>query len=405
MQRLTNKSTARIRVDPDGNVRVTARILKEGVFNYVPSEMKNSEGVELIDGYIKEYIPRSEFTDAALSSLEGKPVIIGDHEWQTAGVSNKDSRVVGNVAGRPRVVNGGIECDFLINDPDVIDALKRKTIHDVSAGYELDFEPESGTFNGIKYSGIQRNFRFNHVLLLPFGDGRCGTDVRVFNKKSNDGGNVVKVIKTTVGNKAVEYRFNSEEDAAQAEQMVEDQKAFNAEELGAAMECQAQLKKQIDDLTAQYNEAMQTIEAQKAQIDKLFTTESMESLANEALEQKEDESAILDDAAESGEMSEEDVAETKEEVGNAKTYAERRAVIVKRVFQAMNRKVDHWDEARIDAAFETLAVPARMRAENRKKATVLNGTKTQANNGKPDDFMNNRSRMLKPMHANNKKGE
>lgn len=405
MQRCTNKSPARIRVDPDGHVRVSARILKEGVFNYAPEELKNREGIELLDGYVKEFIPRGEFTERALSSLEGKPVLLGNHEWQTAGGENKSSRVVGSVAGRPKVVNGGIECDFLITDSEAVDALKRKTLHDVSAGYELDFEPSPGTFRGLKYSGVQRNLRFNHVLLLPFGDGRCGPDVRVYNKKFNDGGNTVKVIKTTVGNKSVEYRFNSEEDAAQAEQMVDDQKAFNAEELGAAMECQAQLKKQIDELTAQYNEAMKTIEAQKAQIDKLFTTESMEALANEALEQKEDEQAILDNAAESGEMSEEDVEKAKEEVGNAKTYAERRAVVVKRVFKALNRKVDHWDEARIDAAFETLAVPARARAENKKSTGVLNGIKMQAANGKPDEFMNNRSRMLKPMRANNKRGE
>lgn len=391
-----NRAPAQIKIDPDGNVRVSARILKEGVFDYAPSEM-NTTGVELFDGRIKEYIPRSEFTEAALSTLEGKPVIVGNHEWQTAKGPKNESKVVGAVAGKPRVVNGGIECDFFISDPDTIEQLKRKEYHDVSAGYELDFEVESGSFKGIKYSGVQRNFRFNHVLLLPFGEGRCGTDVRVYNKRLTSGEQTVKVIKKQVGNRSFEYRFNSEDDAQQAEQMAEDQRSFNAEELAAAMEAQGNLKAQIDELTAKYQEAMQTIEAQKAEIDKLFSTDNMEALANEAMEQKEDEEAILDEAVEDEELSEEEATAAREEVGNSKTFAARRRAIVSRMFQAMNCSVDHWDEVRIDASFETLARSARRkkaaRAANSKE--TLNGQKTQVANSL--NHSNNRARMLRPM--------
>lgn len=392
MYKITNKIPARIQVDPDGMVRITARILQEDVLDYLPSEMEAVPSEIVIDGMLKEYIPASEFTESALATLEGKPVLIGSHEWQAVGADHKESRVVGAVAGSPHVVDGGIECDFVITDADTIEKLKGRKLHDVSAGYELDFDPTPGEWQGIPYSGTQKNLRFNHVLLLGFGEGRGGADVRVFNNKPLEG-KQVKVIKTTVGNRAFEYRFNSDEDAAQAEKMVDDQKLFNADELAAAMEEQASLKKQIEELQAQYDEAMKTIEAQKAEIEKLFSTESLEELAAEAAEQKEDEEIILDEAVNEDVITDEEKENIKVEAQNASSFAGRRKAVIGRLFKAMNCDISKWDENKIDAAFEMKAAESRLRAKNR-KATVLNGKRSKVENSAP---MDNRARMLRPM--------
>ena len=188
--RTMNATPARIinwRVDTDGMLRVTARVLKAGVFAYGADESGTTQTLPGIDP-VMQLIAASSFTDEALSSLEGKPVIIRAHEWRDAENTLEDGLTVGSVAGSPRVADGiYIECDFVLYDAGIAQAIQRGDLVEVSAGYEGQHDIRNGIFNGEAFHLEQKNLRFNHVLLLPEGQGRCGRDVRIINHQPEQG--------------------------------------------------------------------------------------------------------------------------------------------------------------------------------------------------------------------------
>lgn len=284
------------RIDSDGMLRVTARVLADGVFPYLKAESPD-DAKENAEGLVGQYIPVKEFTDEALQSLEGKPVIVEDHVWRTPENTTKDGLTVGSVAGTPRVEGGYVVTDLLITDKEAIEKIKSGDLVEISSAYDGDCYSKEGVYKGKPFGAVQTNLRFNHVLLLPEGAGRCGPNVRIVNhKQTKEKG--MKVLQRQYGNRRVDYKFNNEDDAAEAEKMVEDQKTFNADALAEAVEKAQSIKAQLDDLQSQYDAAMATIEEQKATIDDLMSAETQEAMAQEAAAQTEAEDAILDDAIE-----------------------------------------------------------------------------------------------------------
>lgn len=181
------------RIDKDGLMRVTARVLKEGVYPYGASELPEVSGEAWGADPVMLYVPESSFTPEALATLEGKPVITRSHTWRDVTNTLTDGLTVGMVAGAPRVEEGGgLLCDIVICDRDTIESVKRGDLIEVSAGYEGRFEREPGVFQDREYHGKQTDLRFNHVLLLPEGQGRCGRDVRIINARDGDPANQEK---------------------------------------------------------------------------------------------------------------------------------------------------------------------------------------------------------------------
>ena len=406
------------RIDDDGFLRVTAVVLKEGVYPYGADEAGTVATLPGIDP-VQQYIPASEFTDKALDTLEGKPVVINAHEWRDAGNALVDGLTVGAVAGRPYAKDGEIVCDFLIMDPDTSRKVQNGELVEVSSGYNGTLVVGEGTFGGRPYHGTQTDLEFNHVLLLPEGMGRCGYDVRIINsreavppvKQSEGAGNMPTTLKVTVGNKARSYKFQNEEDAAQAEEMLNEEKSFNAEAVTAAIAAKGELEAQIADLQKQLAEHDQHLTEAKKQIEELLTPAAQEALVGEFAEQKDAEEAIIDAETDNmdGEEAEEDAEEAKEEFGNAlkkcNSMAERRTATVTRVMNMRGMKVDGWNQDAFDGAFEMLAANAKDRAKDKEKTgRVLNGKKTPGKAATVNN-MSPRERMLRPMKARNAKPE
>ena len=458
------------RIDDDGFLKVTAHILKEGVYPYSAEESGVEDELPGVEP-VMQYIPQAEFTEEALNSLEGKPVTVplikeneDWHQWRNPENALKDFLTVGNIAGRPRVTEDGcIECDMLIMDADAIAAISGNNevggpanrLVEVSAGYDGTLLVGGGRYLGEPYHATQTNLRFNHVLLLPAGMGRCGSDVRIINKmghkshkkrltpkafslginpKLQQGAYMPnsKTIKLKIGNMARTFRFTNEEDAKIAEAMLKEEKTFNTQALQAAIEAKNNLQEEIVELQNQLSQRDQELVEAEEQIKKLLSPEVQEALANEAMEQKEAEEAIIEvetdfvDSNEFLELSElngnfasdeaEKLAtvaeEEKEEFNNAlsrcRTLAERRAVIVTRVMNMRGVKVRGWKQAAFDGAFELLAANAKIKAKNwanSKSKRVLNGFRSYASaygryssaNASPH------ARMLRPMKARNAK--
>ena len=357
------------RVDEDGNLRVTAVVLKEGVYSY--------EDLGL--GF--EYIPASEMTPEALATLEGRPVITDEHTWRDADNTIRDGLTKGAVAGAPRAGHGEIVCDFLIQDRETAKAVMDGKLVEVSAAYVSERETGGGEWEGKPFDATQRNFRFNHILLCPPGQkGRLGPAVRIINSnKERSMNEKTCTIERRVGNSVKSYRFFNADDAETAKEMADESARVTASEAEEALRRMNELGEEKSALEAELAKAAATIEEFKAQIEAALSPEALEEAAGELAEQAETIEAIV----------EEEIAENERETLNAvvksgKTMAGRRAELVKAVMRANSVDASAWSQEQIDGSFHTLGLKARAaRAEQaaRKPAPRLpNGGAQPRNN-------------------------
>lgn len=65
-----------------------------------------------------------------------------------------------------------------INEVDerVAEAVQKNTVLELSTGLHIDVEPTEGEFNGKKYTGIARNFKPDHLAILPDKVGACSVE-------------------------------------------------------------------------------------------------------------------------------------------------------------------------------------------------------------------------------------
>lgn len=359
LKQSVRRKFANWRVDEDGLMRVTACVLAEGCYPYLPEE--SPAGLTPgPDGMIMQYIPSLEFSARALKSLEGKPVLVGAHNWRTAKNTHHDGLTVGAVAGTPRVEEDGIYADLIISDVATAEAIRSGELVEVSAAYDGACEPCAGEYDGTPYAAVQHDLRFNHVLILPQGAARCGSATRIINTRPSKGEEQLTMTHTVqrqYGNASRAYRFTNADDAREAEKMVEEEKVFNAAELEDAMRRARETQEQIDKLKAEHAEAMEVIDAQRAQIDALTSAETQDAMAREAAAQVEAEDAIIETALDDDEIENEAAEELKNKVCNAKTFAARRRVVVCNMMPKAGAGA--WDQQQIDGAFTVLAIRAQ----------------------------------------------
>lgn len=422
----SNRRPLNWRIDEDGHLRVTICALKEGVFEYGAEETPIVAATPELRGKTKimEYIPASEMRKKeALQSLEGKDIIVGQHDWQTPD-NYGEAKIVGSVAGAPYVKGDELLVDAIIKCPDAIKNItsdrtpEEEKYIEVSAGYDGDLVIDKGTHNGVPFDAKQTNFRFNHILLLPSGKGRCGKDVRIVNTKQMKGLRMDKyaTLKVRIANVERTFRFSNEEDAREAERMVEEERKFNAESVAEALEEKTKLSAQVSELQAQLAEHDKTLKEAKAELERVMDENTQEILAGEIAEQTDDEEMIVnaevEQLAEEGAiMNAKQAVEAKEMMLNAiRTDADGKKVrLAQRRMNAVRVAMSNqgctipetWDSTAYDAAFEVLCVRARQM--NSKKPNegqrTLNGTLAE---GTGNANMDNRARMLNAMRV--KKG-
>lgn len=419
-----NRQPFKWRIDQDGALRITMCILKEGVYGYGPDEVPGVPELQGLDE-VREFIPAEEFTPEAIASAEGKSIVVDEHAWRYPENALRDGLTVGSVAGTPYVEGDELLCDAIILDPSTIQAITDETLPpeqrlvEVSAGYDGELVVESGSHNGRQYDAKQTNLRFNHVLLLPAGKGRCGSNVRIINQTKTEAkmaGEKQVTLKVQIGNTSRTFRFSNEEDQREAENMLNEERQFNAEQLQASMDAKRDLEGQIAELQKQLKEHDDNLSEAKKQIEELLSAEAQEALATEAAEQGEDEAAIIEAEVEN-EGDEpaaiENSEEEKEKIcnsirvtnGKRQPLAVRRKNMVNWVMKQRGAEVPAtWTQDAYDAAFETMAMQARMQNSKRKTpARVVNGKPTKVENGQPGT--SGRERMLRPMKIKNQAKE
>jgi len=150
-----------------GFLRIPGFITRTGVFSYRDGE-----------GNVRRELrhPEDVFLPDSLETLKQTPVTL-EHPPEMVTPTNVSKYMKGYVGERLDVVQDKIEGDLTISHQDAIDAVEKKGIKELSAGYLADLEPEVGHFNGAPYNFRQKNIRYNHVALVD--RGRAGPEVRL----------------------------------------------------------------------------------------------------------------------------------------------------------------------------------------------------------------------------------
>ena len=153
-------------------------ISKVGVFPYLGKQIDSSLEPDKVYMVLR---PADElFSSEALASFNENPVpLVDDHTMLGDEFTPAEQKGIDGV-----VQNIRQDGDKLIGDLSIYSTeLKKKIANgkkDLSMGYFCEYDLTGGEYNGEHYDAIQRNIRSNHIALVD--RGRCGHDVRVFDK-------------------------------------------------------------------------------------------------------------------------------------------------------------------------------------------------------------------------------
>lgn len=281
-----------------GALRCRARVLAVGVMEYTDAELG-----ELADGTGSGGMlvsPDSLAEPRSMRSLEGAPVLMDQHVW-IEDAEAQASVIVGYVVGAPVVELPYLLADLLITDRQAIDKIKNRQVSEVSSGYDADGVPDVGEYDGLRYVGRQTQIRYNHIALLPAGTGRGGHDVRILNTKPQQPPQhkpqeavMADPIRVRLRNGKTIQVMN--EDDAKAVEEIE-QKAENAdagasklEGLMAELETIRADKEKAD---AEFARVTGELQAIKEQLEAAMSAETIESAAQEMVNEREEATQVL----------------------------------------------------------------------------------------------------------------
>ncbi len=155
---------------PGGGVRISATASRTGVLPY-----------RLEDGSIRmEYRPPEEvFAPESLASLRGATVT-EDHPPEWISPANWKTYAIGHVGDLiSEDPPGMVAAPVIVQDAGALPRIGSELV-ECSAGYECQWDPTPGvTPEGVRYDGIQRGIRYNHLALGKEGWGRAGRNVRL----------------------------------------------------------------------------------------------------------------------------------------------------------------------------------------------------------------------------------
>lgn len=167
-------------IDGNGFLRIKiARIAKPGVLQYLGKELDPALGFK-DDEIVNVFRPAEElFAADTLASLHGVPVTADEHKWQLPDKID----AVGSVAGDAKSSDQFTVTGLLITDRAAIAKIQSRGIEEISPGFTWNLHKESGVYDGQPYQVIARNIKYNHVSILPPGNGRGGGEVRIIDAK------------------------------------------------------------------------------------------------------------------------------------------------------------------------------------------------------------------------------
>lgn len=247
----------------EGYLRCWATIARTGVQTY-----RRADGSEVVEYRPAEEVGRVD----SLASFAGKAVTL-EHPPELLNAENTGRYQVGFTDSEILFDGSYVKVRMTITDADAIASVENGNTPEVSAGYQVDLEPESGvTPEGDRYDAVQRSIVGNHVALTR--KGRAGSTVRVHLDSvdavavphDHEHKGQQPMAKITIAGAefevseavAVAYSTAQRDDAAQQQQKLD-----SVEQSKTALEAQR------DELQSKLDAANGTVDELKARIDSL----------------------------------------------------------------------------------------------------------------------------------------
>ena len=187
---------------------------------------------------------------------------------------------------------------------------------------------------------------------------------------------MAKTLRVKIGNVDKSVEFSNEDDAAKAEDLVEEVKKTSAVDVENAVEELKALKEEVETKNAEIEEKAKLIEEYKEKLEEALSPEKQEELAEELAEQKVAEDEVIETEIDEDE---------KEEVKNACKALNRKDRILFLAEKVMNKKgfdCEGMSDDRKIGAFQAIALEAHAKVKNKASSkTFVPGAK--ALNAKP----------------------
>lgn len=162
--------------DQDGRLRVrVSPITKATVNPYYGREIPNSEGLGLVQDKIYYLLRDPVELERAATTFNNLPLLI-KHQPISADDHPKEL-VVGTTGSNAEWSDPYVNVDLTIWDAAAIAGIESKEQTELSSAYRYEADMTSGEYQGMRYDGVMRNIRGNHVALVDVG--RAGHDVVV----------------------------------------------------------------------------------------------------------------------------------------------------------------------------------------------------------------------------------
>lgn len=153
LERFDRTELKAIRTD-EGFILDTPAITRCGVFPY-----RNADGTMRYE--LRH--PDDVFKQDSLDSIKGKPVTAMHHGMINNG--NSVGVTVGAVMSVGRQDGDNVTAEIVIHDTSMVDGGNK----DLSCGYTLNLDEESGVYNGQPYTHRQRDIKYNHLAIVKAG--------------------------------------------------------------------------------------------------------------------------------------------------------------------------------------------------------------------------------------------
>lgn len=165
--------------DQDGRLRVeVSPITKATVNPYYGREIPNFEGLGLIPDKVYYLFRDPLELERAVSTFKNLPLMI--KHTRTSADDHKKDLVVGTTGSNTEWCDPYINVDLMVWDAVGIAGIESQEQAELSSSYYYDADMTPGEYQGMRYDGVMRNIKGNHVALVDVG--RAGSDVVVHDK-------------------------------------------------------------------------------------------------------------------------------------------------------------------------------------------------------------------------------
>lgn len=161
-----DRSVFKHKTTAEGFLTGDAIVTRTGVFQYINA-----------DGTIRHELrhPDDVFNADSLESLKLKPVT-DDHPPELVNSDNAELYSIGSTGESVTTNENSVAIKFSVHRKD---AIKKVALgkRELSLGYNLDLEEETGVWDGVPYTHRQKNIRYNHLAIVD--QARAGRMARI----------------------------------------------------------------------------------------------------------------------------------------------------------------------------------------------------------------------------------